>query len=100
MPRSLASQLAEAFDLFHGHSELVEDMTALINFPYFGQVKHGVKQHGSVAIGEDEAVAIEPGGVGGIVAKEILPKGVGCGCQTHRRAGMTRVGLLDRIDGK
>ena len=62
-----------------------------------GQVDERIEQHRCVTAGEHEPVAIGPGGVGGIVAQEILPHGVGHGRQCHRSAGVTALGGFDRV---
>ena len=63
-------------------------------------MQHGVQQHGGVAVGKHEAVAIQPGGIGGIIAQKFLPQAIGDRRQSHRRARMARVGLLHGVDGQ
>ena len=50
-----------------------------------------------MTLGEDEAVPIGPDGIGGVEAEHPLPEGVGDGGDPHRRAGVARVGPLDRV---
>src|ERR1700722_6997960 len=97
MSRRQASQLPEALDLFHRHCELFQTLALLPPPPHLGEVQHGIKQHGGVAVGQNEAVAIQPGGIGGVVAQEFLPKTIGHWRQPHRRARMAGVGLLYRV---
>src|SRR5579863_2212617 len=100
MSRSAAAQLAEALEFFHGDRELIRDLAILADLPHLRQMQHGVQQHGSVAVGENEAVAVEPGRVGGIVAQKSLPQAISDRSQTHGRAGMAGVGLLYAINGE
>ncbi len=65
-----------------------------------GQVEERVEQHGTVASGKHEAVAIRPLGVARIVREVLLPKYVGHGRGTHGQARVARVGFLYGIDGK
>jgi len=64
-----------------------------------GEMQRGVEKHGSVAGGEDETIAIGPEGIGGIIAKKILPERIDDGSQTHGGAGMAGVGLLHGVNG-
>jgi hypothetical protein len=63
-------------------------------------VKRGVKKHGSMAGGKNEAVSIGPEWIGGIVIQEIVPQLVNHGSETHGRAGMPRIGFLHGVNGK
>ena len=49
-----------------------------------GEVQQGVQQCGPVTGGEDEAIAVEPTRILGIVAKKPVPEYVGHGCGTQR----------------
>ena len=49
---------------------------------------------------KDEAVAVRPVGVGGVEFHEALIEGEGDRGEGHRRAGVARVGLLDRVHGQ
>jgi len=62
-----------------------------------GQVQQRVDQHRTVAIGQDEAVAVGPVRIPGIVLQVSGPEDLGDIGHAHRRAGMTRVRLLHRI---
>src|ERR1700716_341190 len=99
MSRGSAPKLPEAFDLFHRHRELLKNLPVLINLPHLREMKHRVEQHGSMAIREHEPVAVHPCGICGVVAKEFLPKAVGHRSQSHGRARMARVRLLNSING-
>ena len=71
-----------------GTARSFRDLPVLIDPPHFREMKHGVEQHGSMAVGENEAVAIQPGRIGGIVTQEFLPQAIGDRRQSHGRAGM------------
>ena len=61
------------------------------------EVQQRVEQHGPMAVGEHEAVAVGPLGVRRIVPHEVVPQDLGDVRHAHGCAGMARVGLLDRI---
>jgi len=87
MSRRLALPLPELLQIIE--SEIVA-----------GEVEDAVQQHRRVSGGEDEAIAIEPGRVGGIVAQMLRPENVGKGCERHRRARVSRVRFLNGIHGE
>jgi len=64
------------------------------------QVQERVEQHGRVAGGEDEPVTVGPGRIGGVVPEKAVPEDVRDGRGAHRRPRVSRVGLLDGIDGE
>src|SRR6516165_10367695 len=49
---------------------------------------------------EDEAVAVGPDRIARIEAQEALPEAVGHRRHAHRRAGVARLGFLDRVDAE
>jgi hypothetical protein len=53
-----------------------------------------VLQDAGVPGREDEAVAVRPVGIGGVVPQVLRVEQIGQRCQSHGRAGMTRIGLL------
>ena len=65
-----------------------------------GEVEHDVLERTSVAVGEDEAVTVDPLGVGRAEAEELGPQNVGDGSHAHGCTGVTRVGLGDHIGGE
>ena len=87
MAGGLGAELAEALQLFH--RKIVT-----------GEMKHGVKQHGSVPVGEHKAVAIRPLGIARIVAQVALPQNISQRRQCHGRAGMAADRLLHRVHGE
>ncbi|MDT4854007.1 hypothetical protein FQZ97_882930 [compost metagenome] len=80
----LAVQLAEVLDL--GQGQVVAR-----------EVQHRVDQHRGVAVGQHEAVAVEPVRVGGVVAQVLAPQGDGHVGHAHRCARMSGIGLLNGI---
>ena len=65
-----------------------------------GEMQRAVEQRRGVAVGEDEAVAVDPLGVGGIVLHELVIEQVGDGRAAERGAGVAGVGLLNSVDGE
>jgi len=65
-----------------------------------GEVHDGVLEHGAVASGEDEPVAVSPLGVGGVVLHGLVVEHVSHGSATHGAAGVAGVGLVHTIDGE
>ena len=63
-----------------------------------GQKQQAVQQHAAVPGREDEAVAVGPRRVPGIVPKMTRPQDVGHRGRAHRHTGMPGVCLLNRID--
>ncbi len=72
------------------------------------EVQERVLEHAGVPAAEHEAVAVEPGRVGRVVAHDPREEDVAERRQSHRRAGVSRVRLLngvhrqgpDRVDGQ
>ncbi len=77
-------QLAEVFQLVDG--QVVA-----------GQVQQRVDQHGAVAIGEHETVAVGPLRVGRVVLEVLAPQRYGHVGHAHRGAGVAGLGLLNGI---
>ena len=64
------------------------------------EIEQRVEQHRRVAAGQHESIAVGPLGVSRIVTEETGPQQVGGRRQSHGRAGMAGLRLLDRIHGK
>ncbi len=62
-----------------------------------GQMQQRVDQHRTMAIGEHEAVAIDPVRVSRVVSQVIMPEHFGDIGHSHRSAGVSRIGFLDCI---
>ncbi len=97
MARAFAAELTKVLDVVERHRGLVEALVFGIDGFDAGQVQQGIEQHRSVAIRQHEAIAIWPNRVVGIEAQKLLPDRVAQRRQRHRRAGVARVGLLDRV---
>ena len=65
-----------------------------------GQVQQRVLQHRAVAVGQHEAVAVEPLRIVRVVAQEVVPQHFGDVGHAHRHARMAGLGRLDRVDGE
>jgi hypothetical protein len=65
-----------------------------------GEVQQRVDQHRPVAVGQHEAVAVEPLRIGRVVLQVAVPQGDGDVRHAHGRAGVARVGLLHRVHGQ
>ena len=65
-----------------------------------GQVQRRVEQHRRVAGGKDEAVAVGPRGIGGVVGHDPREQDVGQGREGHRGPLMARLGLLHCVHGQ
>ncbi len=87
MPRRPTAPLPEVHQLLH--RQIVAR-----------QVEQRIEQHRSVAGRKDEAVAVVPVRIGGIMAKELLPQDVCHGRGAHRKAGMAAFCFLNRIDSQ
>jgi len=82
--RGLAMKLAKILQLFDGQV-------------IARQVQQGIDQHGAMAIGEHKTISVRPLGVAGIVLEIVIPENLGDVRHAHRRSGVARIGLLDRI---
>ena len=81
-------------------AQLAEGLDVIQRQVVPGQMEERVEQHGSVAGGKHEAVAVRPLGVARIVPQMLLPKHIGHGRGPHGQARVARVGLLHGIDRK
>jgi hypothetical protein len=85
--RGLGAPLAEALELLQGKVVARE-------------VEDGVKEHGAVPSGEDEAVPVGPGGVQGVVAQDLPVEEVGQGGHGHGHARVAALGLFHGVYGQ
>ena len=79
------AHLAKIADLVDGHLLLAR------------QVQEGVEQHGAMAGGEHETVAIRPMGIGHVVFQNLGEEHGGDVGRAHGQAGMAGFGFLHRI---
>ena len=87
MARRLALPLPELLQVIQG--EIVTS-----------QVKHAVQQHGCMASREHEAIAVDPAGIGRVVAQVLRPQHIGERGERHRRSRVPRVRFLDGVHGE
>lgn len=64
------------------------------------QVQQTVQQHRAVTVAQYKTVTIRPKRVRRIVLQRVVPQHLGNVGHAHRRAGMARVGLLNRVHRK
>jgi hypothetical protein len=96
----LAVELAEVADIVEGDRRRAEALILRVHRPCAGQKEYGPQQHRGVTVRQNEAVAIGPDRILRIKAHDPVPQRVDQRRQRHRRAGMTRFRLLDRVDGE
>ncbi len=81
--------------------ELAEILQLIDRHPlHAGQVQQRVEQHGAVAGRENEAVAIGPGRLGGVVFQKLREQHRRHVGRAHRQARMAGLRLLDGIHGE
>src|SRR5262249_54818917 len=97
MPRGFAVELAEVTDILEGYRRVTEFFVIDIDRLGAGEMEHGPKQHRGVAVREHEPIAVGPNRVLRIEAHDAIPERVHQWRERHRRAGMARLRLLDRI---
>jgi hypothetical protein len=85
--RAFRADLAEGLDIVEAEVES-------------GHVEDRVEEHGTVSRRQDEAVAVDPGGVGGVVLHFGAVEVGGQLRGSHGEAGMAGIGFLDGIDGQ
>ena len=100
MARRLAVELAEMADVVERDRRLAQALVVGIHGLGARQEEHGPQQHRGMAVGQHEAVAAGPDRVLRVEVQDPVPQRVDQRRQRHRRAGMARLRLLDRIDGQ
>src|SRR5690625_5317886 len=60
-------------------------------------MQHGIHEHGTVPVGHNEAVTVDPGGVLRVVLEEVVPQHFGDVSHAHGRSWMPAGGFLYRI---
>ena len=81
-------ELAEALQRVDAHAGMA------------GEMQQGIEQHGAMAGGEHETVAVGPVRVGGVEFQEARPQRGGGVGHAHGHAGMAGFGGFDGVDGK
>src|SRR6266496_5789908 len=97
VPWCFAIELAKAPNILKRYRRVPESFVVSIYRLRAGEMEHGPKQHGSVAIRQNETIAIGPDGVFGIEAHDAIPYRINQRSERHWRTGMSGLGLLDRI---
>src|SRR5437867_7727980 len=97
MSWGFAVELAEVTDILEGHRRVTESFVLGIDRLGAGKMEHGPEQHRGVAVRENEPIAVGPDRVLRIEAQDAIPERVHQRRERHRRAGMARLRLLDRI---
>ncbi len=92
-----AGRVAEFRVAGGGAAELPEVFQVVQADAVAGQVQQAVEQHGAVAVGEHEPVAVDPVRVGRVVLQEAAPQHFGDIRHAHGGARVTRLGFLYRI---
>ncbi len=82
------AELAEILEVGFAHARIAK------------QVVQGVEQHGAVAGGEHETVAVGPVGAARVELHEALEEHGRDVGHAHRHAGMTGLGLFDGVHGE
>ena len=98
--RGLAVELAEAADVVERHRGLPQPLVFGIHRLRLGEVEHGPEQHRGVTVREHEPIAVGPDRVLRIEAHDAVPDRVDQRRERHRRAGVSGLGLLDRVHRK
>ncbi len=98
MARATAARLSKILDIVKRYRLASEFFVGGIGRLDARQMNQGVKQHRSVSAGKHKPIPVEPVGVIRIVAQHLLPQRIRGRSGVQRRAGMTGVRLLDRVD--
>src|SRR2546422_4159412 len=98
MPWGFALELPEMTDIFQGNRWMPEPFVIRVDRLCAGEMEHGPEQHRGVAVREHEPIAVGPDGVLRIEAHDAIPDRVNERRERHRRAGVTGLSLLYRID--
>ena len=100
MSRALRAELAEALQVVERDGRLAEDLVLGIDGSHAREMQQRPEKSRGVPRRQHEAVAVRPDRVGRVEAQEALPERVRDGRDPDRRARMTRVGGLDRVDAE
>jgi hypothetical protein len=98
MAGRMAADLPEMLDVVERDRVAAKHFVFRIHRLDAGQMQKRPQEHGRVAVGQHEAVAVGPDGIGGVEAHHPVPQDVCHRRHSHRRAGMSRVGRLHGVD--
>src|SRR5215471_21754796 len=93
----LAAEPPEVTDIVERYRGLSKPFIFGVDRAGASEVKHGPQQHRGMTVREHEPVAIRPNWVLRIETHDPVPQRVDERRQRHRRAGMPRLRLLDRV---
>src|SRR5262245_15423111 len=96
----LTVELAKSADVVERHRGLPQPFIVGIHGPGAAEMEHRPEQHRSMAVGEDEAITIGPDRILRVEPQDAIPDRIDQRRQCHRRAGMSRPGLLHCVDRK
>lgn len=80
--------MPELFDVLDGDGVVAEE------------IEEGILEHGAMASGEDEAIAVDKVWVLWVEVHKLLEENVGGGGHAHGHTGMARLCLFDCVDGQ
>ena len=100
VPRSAAIDLAKPLNIVQGDRVITEPLVFWVDPPDLREIQRGVQQHRGMAIGENEAVAIGPHRICGVVTQKVLPQAIHHRRERHGSARMPGVRLLHGIHGQ
>jgi hypothetical protein len=98
--RGFAVELAKVADVVARHRGLSQSLVVGIHRLCLGKVEHRPEQHRGVTVREHEPIAVGPDRVLRVEAHDAVPDRVDQRGERHRRAGVPRLGLLDRVNRK
>jgi hypothetical protein len=78
---------------------LTESLKFLKRKVITGQMKETVEKHGTMTRGKNKTIPIGPGGISGVMGKELGPEDNGDIGHTHRHTRMPGICLLNPIHG-
>ena len=81
-------------------TQLAEGAQVVYGQRIAAQVQNRIQQHRGVTIGEHEAIAVDPGRIGWVVAQEASPQHFGDVGHAHGGTRMSGIGLLDGVHGQ
>src|SRR5215831_4954030 len=97
MPGCFALELAEMANIVERNRWMAHHFIVGVHRLCLGKMEHRPEQHRGMAVREHESIAVGPDRVLGIEAHDPVPDRVDQRRESHRRAWMSGLGLLDRI---
>src|SRR5258708_12108117 len=94
MSGTFTAELAKVLDVIERDRNLAKDFVIWVHCFYFGEMQQSIEQHGSVPVGEYEAIAVGPDGIVRIKTQQPLPQSVGHRRERHGRPASPRLRFL------